>query len=85
MHSILFFEYPTMYESNPLVGEVSLKVEFGFFFFFQCYSSILFRRWQEREREKSAHTRERESERKLFGSSFYVFSLHLGLPFANWA
>ena len=33
------------------------------------------------------HTRgrERERERKRFGSSFYMSSLHLGLPCANWA
>ena len=40
----------------------------------------------ERERESvRACTRERESERKRFGSSFYVFFFHLGLPYANWA
>ena len=38
----------------------------------------------ERERE-SGCTWERESVRKRFGSSFYVFFLHLGLPYANWA
>ena len=76
------------------------------YFFFQCYSSILFRRQQEnprleekrveecvrreKERERKrkimrACTRERESVRKRFGSSFYIFFLHLGLPYANWA
>ena len=52
-----------------------------------CYSSISFRRQQETEieKEKSARTRERESVRKRFGSSFYMFFLHLGLPYANWA
>ena len=29
--------------------------------------------------------RDRERERKHFGSSFYMFFLHLGLPYANWA
>ena len=41
---------------------------------------------RERERErKSALTWERKRERKRFGSSFYMFSLPLGLPCANWA
>ena len=41
---------------------------------------------RERERErKSTRTREREFVRKCFGSSFYMFFLHLGLPYANWA
>jgi len=41
---------------------------------------------REREREReSARTWERESMRKHFGSSFYMFFLHLGLPYANWA
>ena len=42
---------------------------------------------EERENEReSARMRERESVRKRFGSSFYMFfSLHLGLPYANWA
>ena len=40
----------------------------------------------ERERERArACPQEREFERKRFGSSFYVFFLHLGLPYANWA
>ena len=40
----------------------------------QCYNSILFRRQQERERKRErAHMREIESERKHFGSSFYMF------------
>ena len=51
----------------------------------QCYSSISFRRQQETEREKEKSTRERESVRKRFGSSSYMFFLHLGLPYANWA
>jgi len=40
---------------------------------------------RERQRERE-HTsgREREFMRKSFGSSFYVFFLHLGLPCANW-
>ena len=42
-------------------------------------------REREREKEKSARMRERESMRKRFGSSFYMFFLHLGLPYANWA
>ena len=43
-------------------------------------------REKERERErKSAHTWERESMRKHFGFSFYMFFLHLGLRYANWA
>ena len=42
-------------------------------------------RERERGRQKSARTRERESKRKRFGSSFYVFFFHLGLPYANWA
>ena len=41
-------------------------------------------RVSERERE-SACTRERESMRKCFGSPFYMFFLHLGLPYANRA
>ena len=41
-------------------------------------------RVSERERE-SACTRERESMRKCFGSPFYMFFLHLGLPYVNWA
>ena len=46
---------------------------------------------RKREREKKgrerkrAHTRERESMRKRFGSSFYMFFLDLGLPYANRA
>ena len=47
---------------------------------------------REREREKeresaraSRRTHVGESVRELFASSFYVFSLHLGLPYANWA
>ena len=45
---------------------------------------------REREREKKrerarTHAGERESLRKRFGSSFYLFFLHLGLPYANWA
>ena len=43
----------------------------------------------ERERRgrerKSARTRERKRERKHFGSSFYMFFLPLGLPYANWS
>jgi len=39
-------------------------------------------RKRERERERES-ARERESMRKRFGSSFYVFFLHLGLPYAN--
>ena len=43
-------------------------------------------RERERERERGrARTRERESLRKRFGASFYMFFLHLGLPYANWA
>ena len=45
-------------------------------------------REKERERgreRKSAHKWERNRERKRFGSSFYMFFLHLGLPYANWA
>ena len=42
-------------------------------------------RESERERERSVRTREREFMRKRFGSSFYMFFLHLGLPYANWA
>ena len=45
-------------------------------------------RERERERESErvrARTREREFERKRFGSSFYMFFFHLGLPYANWA
>ena len=39
---------------------------------------------REREREKkSTLMRERKRARKRFGSSFYVFFLHLGLPYAN--
>ena len=41
-------------------------------------------REREREREKkSTLMRERKRARKRFGSSFYVFFLHLGLPYAN--
>ena len=40
---------------------------------------------RESEKEKSARMRERQSMRKRFGSSFYMFFLHLGLPYANWA
>ena len=39
----------------------------------------------ERERKRE---REREAERERvqgFGSSFYMFFLHLGLHYANWA
>ena len=63
----------------------------------QCYSSILFRRQQESERE-SEREREREREKKerthmgetvrekeLWLLLLYVFFLHLGLPYANWA
>ena len=42
----------------------------------------------ERVREgerKSAHMWERESERKRFGSSFYMFFLYLDVPYTNWA
>ena len=39
-----------------------------------------------REREKDREReRERETVRKHFGSSFYMFFLHLALPYANWA
>ena len=38
----------------------------------------------ERER-KSTYTQKRQRERKRFGSSFYMFFLPLGLPYANWA
>ena len=39
---------------------------------------------RERGRErKRAHTRRRERER--FGSSFYMFFFHLGLPYENLA
>ena len=60
----------------------------------QCYSSILFRRYQEnpssrregmsiqRHEEKSTPACGRE--RASFGSSFYVF-LSLGLSYVNWA
>ena len=52
----------------------------------QCYSSILFRRQQERERKKRAHTRGRESPREsALAPPFIRFFLHLGLPYANWA
>ena len=37
-----------------------------------------------REREKE-HTHAGERGREPFGSSFYMFSLPLGLPCANWA
>ena len=43
------------------------------------------RREREREREKSAHTRERVREKALWLLLLYVFFLHLGLPYANWA
>ena len=43
-------------------------------------------RERERERERdSARMRERKRERERFGSSFYMFLLHLGLHYANWA
>ena len=43
-------------------------------------------RESERGRERDrAHTCGRERERKRFGSSFYVFFLHLGLPYVNSA
>ena len=57
----------------------------------QCYSSILFRRQQESERERErerkerTHAGERVHERVLWLLLLYVFFLHLGLPFANWA
>ena len=38
----------------------------------------------ERGRERKS-TRTRERERERFGSSFYMFFLHLGLHYANWA
>ena len=38
---------------------------------------------REGEREKE-HTHVRKRERKCFSSSFYIFFLHLGLPYANW-
>ena len=43
--------------------------------------------WErEREREREcARTWERESMRKHFDFSFYMFFLHLGLRYANWA
>ena len=41
-------------------------------------------REREGEREKE-RTHAGEKERKCFRSSFYVFFLHLGLPYANWA
>ena len=43
-------------------------------------------RERERERErKNACTWVRKREKKCFGSSFYMFFLHLGLPYSNWA
>ena len=52
-----------------------------------CYSSILFRRQQESERERKerTHAGERVPERALWLLLLYVFFLHLGLPYANWA
>ena len=35
--------------------------------------------------EERAHARGREKEGEHFGSSFYMFFFHLGLPYANWA
>ena len=49
-------------------------------------------REREKERERArtrtrsrTHVGERESVIKRFGFSFYMFFLHLGLPYANWA
>ena len=42
-------------------------------------------RESEREREIERMHWERESERKRFGSSFYMFFPSPGLPYANWA
>ena len=42
----------------------------------------------ERERERKStcmQERKRKRERACFGSSFYMFFFHLGLPYANWA
>ena len=40
---------------------------------------------REREREERMHAGERVRERALWLLLLYVFSLHLGLPYANWA
>ena len=64
-----------------------------------CYSSILFRKWQEntssrhegmatqRCEEKRGRARERAGERDLalWLLFLYVFFLPLGLPYVNWA
>ena len=43
-------------------------------------------RERERERESARmHTGERVREKALWLLLLYVFSLHLGLPYANWA
>ena len=39
----------------------------------------------EKEREREHTPRGREKKRGRFGSSFYMFLPHLGLPCANWA
>jgi len=40
----------------------------------------------EGEREtKSTHAGEKESEKALWLLLLYIFFLHLGLPYANWA
>ena len=68
---------PTMHHRSQVLDKPCYNSQAN-----QCYSSILFKRQQERERvrererereEKSARTRERESLRKGFGSSFYMF------------
>ena len=47
------------------------------FYFFFSVTALFYledsRKVREREKEKSARTWERESERKRFGSSFYMF------------
>ena len=40
---------------------------------------------RERERKERAHAGERVYERALWLLLLYVFFLHLGLPYANWA
>ena len=53
----------------------------------ECQPKDLKRReWRSKWERERGRERERQRERvQGFGSSFYMFFLHLGLPYANWA
>ena len=64
-------------DDTTLMAESEEELKSLFFFFFFSVTALFYledsRGEREREQEKSARTWERESERKRFGSSFYMF------------